>query len=1444
MSSADGTKGRRYSAMIFCISLIAVSIPVIMVHTGSVSGTLFVGPDSTYKNITAALEAADPGETIILENGTYNGSFEIDKPGIHLTTNLTSDAFLVTNGTGPLITVLSDKVTISNLNISGGQLLVKGNNTSIMNCNIRAQSVRAVGTSGVLLKDTGFLSPPDGAINITSCANVTISNVLPDTVHGTFMDISASRNVLVEDCRAVLNSTSVWASLSDTDDLSIKRNRISDRGEGNIAVSLKNTSMVSMDRMEINVSRAAMRVMGSRNVNITNCNISAGGGVLAEHVEGLAFHDNRFDVVEDSTGMELRHVKGLVLERHSFMLQGDLARGMVGDRIENFTVSFLSSNSLGRGCSLISLKTALRGELDNMTVNLAGPGCRGLSIDSAYNISISKSMLTSTGRGARILRVNDTYGFSMENNRFDSQGFYSSVICLSNATISRSFQNQITTSGTGSFGLNITDSFPYMIQDRISVQGTSGTGIMSTGSTMNITDLRMDVAGADSYGVVSSMDLTALLNDCQLEVTGNMSTGILMRGDIWEAHMVDGTIEVGGEAKVGISVREGPVVRMENCVLNTTSEHPVVDCINGSVTISNSTLNGFEKTLFLKNSHGEVRFSTLSSTRNVVSSNSTLHMDTVEMEYLLNSLELMQGSRAELVDSTGIGPKLDPSSHLFVMNRVDLRTIDRFGEPLSGVELEVRNWGHVVYSTERFTPGSPDPTTGQYGYIEKIKLLDAHYNGSSQPTRGTTEVEVYLKGTAERPWSETYQMNTSYPHTELLRSPDIDLPAVPTGLSASPMPGKQSIFLQWELNEDDTMEYWIFERILPEGELHLADKVQANNATWSSDDLGPSTRAAYFLKAWDGTWNSEPSDIAITETLDLEAPPAPSAVFYENVTQDSVSLRWTHAGAEDLAGFSVLMNSTPSQIEFSEVERTGANTRGALISGLAWGTMYTFKVRAFDTSDNWSPPSEGFEISTSLPRITISLNVSYGDEGPKAGMPGVGCLFEVVENKNISYTGNITDPNGTAELTGLVPGRTYTIRVYPPAELRGEMGEKTGYLTAVSAPIFTDPYYPVTELDLELDYYLRVITGSIKALVTFQDGPRAKDAVFEARVDLLSENGVQKASKLTSGEGRASFIIEDLPFRGRFRIEPPSDLAGDSKNNVSGYLGTITNFFELTEEDPDGGIIEASLEYYDHIPLLEDLDILIRSPVGNAVSLGEDLTIMFNQPVDTSTVIGAFSIKPAIKNASFSWSNSNKTLTISHDDLVPNTEYTVKVGMQARSADGTGFPPTFTNNTWTFTTTKLPKETPDENDNDRMILIIALLIVLAVIAILIYSRYSSKKEEEEDIYGSGYTEYGEDYEEDFYDTLDDMEDEYPDDIAESMMAGEEGFEEEFEEEELLEEEDILEDEIEEEEMDLLEENTDEELIEEMEEDEIPEDEMEEEIPEEEVTAKKRKGKKK
>ncbi len=144
------------------------------------------------------------------------------------------------------------------------------------------------------------------------------------------------------------------------------------------------------------------------------------------------------------------------------------------------------------------------------------------------------------------------------------------------------------------------------------------------------------------------------------------------------------------------------------------------------------------------------------------------------------------------------------------------------------------------------------------------------------------------------------------------------------------------------------------------------------------------------------------------------------------------------------------------------------------------------------------------------------------------------------------------------------------------------------------------------------------------------------------------------------------------------------------------------------------------------IPDTTPPEVLLATPTGNNNPISTDISIVFSEAVNQTSVEGAISISPTISGISYNWLD-NQTLVIEiSGNLSYNTTYTVTINSGAKDLAGN----TLANDySWQFSTVEEPEiaQQPASNDWGWIVIIISLS---AIIALLLFYQLRERKEKE------------------------------------------------------------------------------------------------------------------
>lgn len=1131
--------------------------------------------------------------------------------------------------------------------------------------------------------------------------------------------------------------------------------------------------------------------------------ITSADNITLDMVELFAYTDQ-------GMGIEIVESVDVTITRNMMYLYGYRSVGYWIERTQNLVISDcdITMNSGNyTGISLVSTTRTLihKNRLQQMFSNTIGFEMSGDCEDTL----ISDNHIDLWGDYSNGVNILGSSAFTFQENGIDVWSKYSTGARLS-GTIFDITNNTIGVYDDYSSGYIIEAEKTIIFGDEIHLNGDNTNGIMAISDEILINSTNINPAGAMSHGVILTGDTgkTSIRNST-FRITGADANGIISDAPSTRIEMIDLNITSSSNSDA-IFVRDAKLMIHYSGIMAAGPAVTLMNC-NDS-TIYGSSIIGMPS-VFAMDSDISVLSSNLSSDQ--------------------FSIQAFDNSVVECLDSIIVNAESTSGSMIIVKNTIGIQLLDINGAPYNDVDVQVADGDTAIYSSVYF--GGTDASTDANGMIPPMSCVFGIYYDGSLIMRNVTLLRVHVEGNRGI-WNETYELDTSEPMLHIFSSVDIDSPAPPTGLTVVPQETFEKLYLQWDTNTDDTTRYYIYSFSLNDQIWKFEAVIEHPQSSWTSQELGPGVDMIYRITAWDSLYESDPSNWVSNRTLDLTAPGVPTEFHVISTTLNSIEVGWNVEDPSDFAGFRIEINDT-SGPGFTTVATVGGDVRSLNITGLSWGTEYSLRIIGFDPSDNFSPYSTVLVHSTEMIDFSVTLNVSYTLTGPTPGGSAVNATVHLLAfNGTILMTGR-TDDAGRYTFSG-IDIDTYMLEVIPMDE--GEVGLRSGYLSNTSSPFDLNETVFNIIIDMKLDYYEMPSQGYINTHITYSGGPLEGLDASGAIVQLMDENGILLEENEAGSMGRSHFIIEELPIRGRFRVEPPAYITAE-EGVRSGYTPVITNYFYLDHEEPDFGTMEIVLEYYTYIPPPAPLMILQTEPTGTITNLSTSIVIQFDQPVDTSTVEMAFTSDPPLKDISFIWDTANTTLTIRHGGLIPDTTYRIEITGTAVSAEGTSFPENYTANSWEFTTA--PEIQPEEENGGGIsretiiIIIIVGIVIFIIVLFIILGRTGNKEEDldgeypEDDYYENDFDEMG-DYPEGEYSDEEYTEDEYSDeeypdeDDTDEEYLEDEYDEEEFPEDEEFDEEPIPEDELYQDDLVMVDDLLDEDYMdEEMDEDLPPEEQL-------------------
>jgi fibronectin type 3 domain-containing protein len=216
--------------------------------------------------------------------------------------------------------------------------------------------------------------------------------------------------------------------------------------------------------------------------------------------------------------------------------------------------------------------------------------------------------------------------------------------------------------------------------------------------------------------------------------------------------------------------------------------------------------------------------------------------------------------------------------------------------------------------------------------------------------------------------NHTMTWGASYSGMGLLSVSIVNLSAVnapnpPSGLTATGVSASQ-INLAWTDNSTNETGFRVERKTGAAGTWSQIGSLGANIRTYSNTGLAAGTTYYYRVRAYHASGNSAYSNEAMAATTSAALPRAPSGLTMSVIASTQINLAWTDNSTNE-TGFRV-ERKTGAAGTWSQIASLGVNVRTFSNTGLAAGTTYYYRVRAYNASGNSGYSNEVMAATPSL----------------------------------------------------------------------------------------------------------------------------------------------------------------------------------------------------------------------------------------------------------------------------------------------------------------------------------------------------------------------------------------------------------------------------------------------------------------------------------------------
>ncbi len=977
-----------------------------------------------YTSIQTAVDNANPGDTIIVANGTYNESITINKANITLIGNSTSHCnikhyyvgsdYINDFAAGINITANGVKISGFNITVSGRYIYGIHLNSFSSHSNITKNNISTSGkySYGIFLYHSS---------NNTLVNNIIITH--HTNSHGIYLQQSSNDNVLIGNTITlsggyprngiyVISSSNIeiiqnqingyrytleyGVYLFDTTNTILNKNKMNNCSLKLSGNSLKHWNTHNIDNSNtindkpiyyykdtsnviIPLNPAQVIIVNCSNMKISNINFDTCGIIIAFSENSIIKNSQFNNCTVYLYSSNNNTINENIISMSSFVYDYCI-------HLEKSNYNNLSVNSITGYMPLsnsIILSFSSNNNLIENNITTGGISASGIYLSHSFNNNIKYNLIKLIGKSVTGIYLTTSSKNNIEGNTINANSWWTYGISLSYSSNNNLKINNIT---MGECCISLSHSSKNQLKSNIITGDGDGIRLLDTSNNNFLSDNIINLAGMENrWGIWLAESDNNFIIDTKIVTKDKKGHGIYL---------------------------DGMFVTIVNPIITTNKfvgSYDLVAINGGEITVIGNY--SFETVQVTEDGGGVLKLKNYLGIE--IYDDDISPISGADVEVMINGTQFYASAGYGGIDSTtdanGKIETLLVTYRAYIYNNTPIENIIGVKvKKAMGTDWEVirpdinMSASHTEFFYYDLTPPSI-PTGLKVNRIPGTNTLNISWDHNLD----TVNYAIYSNSSGQ--WELIY--NITHPQNWSLDRDlqdckwyyykiqawdkaghfsglsetvsyylfDITPPVIPTGLTVNPVIGGDELNISWNLNPDTTILYDIVWKDPLTGEWTWLDNV-THPKNWyilSNENLINGNTYYFKIRAcYQDIMVSQYSTLASVIHRDYLAPEEPSNLWAEASSQTEIELEWTGSNSLDVEGYQIHINisGSSSNVTYQLLNKVSAMENNYIVTDLVENTQYYFVVTAFDEANNTSPYSEEAKCTTiGIPTVKATI---------------------------------------------------------------------------------------------------------------------------------------------------------------------------------------------------------------------------------------------------------------------------------------------------------------------------------------------------------------------------------------------------------------------------------------------------------------------------------------